>query len=249
MSDAEQKPNIESDELRKRIVDGLHKHYVRINDYDGPVVRAMVKTCEEIIKANQSTPPAPKSQAVQGDDWLYDVLSKLESDIYNNINNGRNSLRARARTQTAIQAQVDAARQDICAACNGTGAEICDNPDHNFIASPLGSVYQGDIGRIGCPGCGHDEQHRIPNSKCFDCKGSGKVQIFTQAQVDEAVREARKEERRLLQRELDRLQQFQESVINREALRTGPVVVCAGCAKQLTTQPKPSKEDSHDKAE
>lgn len=111
-------------------------------------------------------------QSVQGDDWLYDVLSKLESDIYNNIKNARNSLRAIARTQTAIQAQ-----------------------------------------------------------------------------VDEAVREARKEERRLLQRELDSLQQFQKSVINREALRTGPIVVCAGCAKQLTTQPKPSKEGSHDRAE
>lgn len=165
MSDAEQKPNIESDELRKRIVDGLHKHYVRINDYDGPVVRAMVKTCEEIIKANQPTPPTPKPQAVQGDDWLRRTLSEF---------------------------------------------------------------YQRQDNRVVDNGLNHEQW----------------LEAAIQAQIDEAVREARKEERRLLQRELDRLQQFQESVINREALRTGPVVVCAGCAKQLTTQPKPSKEGS-----
>lgn len=57
-----------------------------------------------------------------------------------------------------------------CEECMGTGYEICNNPDHGFISS-----MPGDIGRLGCPACGHDEQHRIMSSKCPICKGSGMV--------------------------------------------------------------------------
>lgn len=42
--------------------------------------------------------------------------------------------------------------------------EICDNPDHNFIDS-FGNVGNGDIGRIGCLMCGHDEEHRIKSTR------------------------------------------------------------------------------------
>ncbi len=56
-----------------------------------------------------------------------------------------------------------------CSECNGTGMEICSNPDHGFIAA-----MPGDIGRLGCPCCGHDELHRIPNTVCHVCRGSGK---------------------------------------------------------------------------
>jgi len=42
--------------------------------------------------------------------------------------------------------------------------EICTNPDHSFIDA-MGSVQSSDIGRLGCPLCGHNEDHVIPSSK------------------------------------------------------------------------------------
>ena len=55
-----------------------------------------------------------------------------------------------------------------CNLCNGTGMEICTNPDHDFIAA-IGH----EIGRLGCPGCGHSEKFTIPNTVCEQCKGKG----------------------------------------------------------------------------
>ena len=43
--------------------------------------------------------------------------------------------------------------------------EICDNPDHGFI-----EVIPGDVSRIGCPLCGHDEEHRILITAKFNAK-------------------------------------------------------------------------------
>jgi len=57
-----------------------------------------------------------------------------------------------------------------CLECHGTGMEICDNPDHGFI-----QAMPRDIGRIGCPLCGHDDLHRIYNSICATCKGTGRI--------------------------------------------------------------------------
>lgn len=59
-----------------------------------------------------------------------------------------------------------------CPECGGTGTEICDNPDHGFI-----SAVGGEIGRLGCPVCGRDELHRVPNSVCEICKGSGVAEM------------------------------------------------------------------------
>ena len=44
-----------------------------------------------------------------------------------------------------------------CETCEGTGK--CTNPDHGFI-----EAVGHDIGRIGCPSCGH-------SGKCPDCDG------------------------------------------------------------------------------
>jgi hypothetical protein len=57
-----------------------------------------------------------------------------------------------------------------CETCNGTGKEICDNPDHRFIVA-----VGGEVGRLGCPCCGHDEDHAIPGTVCGDCNGTGEV--------------------------------------------------------------------------
>lgn len=59
-----------------------------------------------------------------------------------------------------------------CPTCKGHGTEICDNPDHGFIDAVAG-VVSSDIGRLGCPCCGHDEHCRIPGSVCPDCAGTG----------------------------------------------------------------------------
>ena len=60
--------------------------------------------------------------------------------------------------------------ENICEACGGDGIETCDNPDHGFI-----EAMPGDVGRLGCPCCGHDEDHKIKGSKCPECKGTGKI--------------------------------------------------------------------------
>ncbi len=58
----------------------------------------------------------------------------------------------------------------ICPDCNGDGKETCHNPDHGFI----NALSFHDIGRIGCPLCGHDDEHKIPNGgKCETCDGKG----------------------------------------------------------------------------
>jgi len=44
-------------------------------------------------------------------------------------------------------------------ACGWT--EICDNPDHGFI----NAMGFHDIGRLGCPGCGHNDDHVIESSR------------------------------------------------------------------------------------
>lgn len=58
-----------------------------------------------------------------------------------------------------------------CPECNGWGTEICYNPDHGFIRG----IGYGDISRMGCPCCGHDEHNRIRNTVCKKCNGSGTI--------------------------------------------------------------------------
>jgi hypothetical protein len=63
--------------------------------------------------------------------------------------------------------------QETCAACGGDGKETCNNPDHGFIDA-LSGVGNGDIQRIGCPGCDHDPEHKVINGgDCEDCNGTG----------------------------------------------------------------------------
>ncbi|AOM39636.1 hypothetical protein [Xenorhabdus hominickii] len=58
----------------------------------------------------------------------------------------------------------------ICPECCGDGKETCNNPDHGFI----GTLAFHDIGRIGCPCCGHDEFHKVKNGdSCYICSGTG----------------------------------------------------------------------------
>jgi hypothetical protein len=67
-----------------------------------------------------------------------------------------------------------------CETCNGTGKEICNNPDHGF----LNAISFTDTGRIGCPCCGHDEDHAIPNTVCENCNGTGKEFIVNYKVID-----------------------------------------------------------------
>lgn len=56
-----------------------------------------------------------------------------------------------------------------CPACGGDGRETCDNPDHGFIAA-----VGGEIGRLGCPCCGHDPDHKM-SGPCPECSGTGLI--------------------------------------------------------------------------
>lgn len=61
----------------------------------------------------------------------------------------------------------------ICPECGGDGMETCTNPDHGFL-SAMGSVQSSDVGRLGCPACGHDPKRKVRNGgPCFQCHGSG----------------------------------------------------------------------------
>jgi len=57
-----------------------------------------------------------------------------------------------------------------CEDCNGTGKELCNNPDHGGIDGPSD--------RFGCPCCGSDELHRTKHN-CDKCKGRGHISIIT----------------------------------------------------------------------
>lgn len=58
-----------------------------------------------------------------------------------------------------------------CPDCGGDGRETCNNPDHGFI-----TVAGGEIGRLGCPICGHDEFHKVPGGgACETCNGTGEI--------------------------------------------------------------------------
>lgn len=59
--------------------------------------------------------------------------------------------------------------KEICEDCGGDGKDTCNNPDHGFI-----EAMPGEIGRLGCPVCGHDEDYKVPNGgDCEICNGTG----------------------------------------------------------------------------
>ena len=59
-----------------------------------------------------------------------------------------------------------------CPVCGGDGKETCTNPDHGFI-SGMGGF---EVSRLGCPVCGHDPEHKVPNGGgCDFCNGTGEV--------------------------------------------------------------------------
>jgi len=56
-----------------------------------------------------------------------------------------------------------------CEFCGGDGIARCNNPDHGFMDG-----VGGELKRLGCPVCGHDEEHRIFGEKC-ECQLKRKV--------------------------------------------------------------------------
>lgn len=57
-----------------------------------------------------------------------------------------------------------------CPDCGGDGVGTCHSPDHSF-----GYIVDREYGRIGCPVCGHDPNHKVKNEICETCNGKGKV--------------------------------------------------------------------------
>jgi RecJ-like exonuclease len=79
----------------------------------------------------------------------------------------------------------NADRRAVCPDCGGDGKETCHNPDHGFIHLMMG---WHEIGRLGCPVCGHDSHGKVKNGgKCETCDGVGKVTVKTAEQFIEAM--------------------------------------------------------------
>lgn len=58
-----------------------------------------------------------------------------------------------------------------CIVCNGDHIARCFNPDHGFISA----LSFNDIGRLGCPVCGHDEMGRVFGEACEFCDEYGNL--------------------------------------------------------------------------
>ncbi len=59
----------------------------------------------------------------------------------------------------------------VCPCCQGHGEETCHKPDHGFISS-----VGDEVGRLGCPIYGHDEDHRTHSGYgCELCDRHGYV--------------------------------------------------------------------------
>lgn len=85
-------------------------------------------------------------------------------------------LTARALSVEQLQQFKDGTKDQmyVCPCCKGDGKETCTNPDHGFIDS----IPFTEIGRLGCPVCGHDPKYKVKNGgPCTTCDGVGKVQI------------------------------------------------------------------------
>lgn len=70
-----------------------------------------------------------------------------------------------------------------CPDCGGDGVAVCRNPDHGFIAA-----MPGEIGRLGCPVCGHSDTGKIEGEPCDTCGGKG----VTTAEAAQGFRDAYK---------------------------------------------------------
>src|ERR1035437_3171214 len=70
------------------------------------------------------------------------------------------------------QKEPDKITEEVCPDCGGDGIMTCNNPDHGFIDG-----VGGELGRLGCPGCGHDPNHKMRNTPCETCKGIGRIKL------------------------------------------------------------------------
>jgi hypothetical protein len=109
-------------------------------------------------------------------DWYFDK-EKYDGDIaaYNTWLSSPPAFKVREEDIKDFLEPIDESQFEVrdCETCGGDGKETCNNPDHGFI-----EAMPGDVGRIGCPVCGHDPKYKVPNGgNCEDCNGTGKVAI------------------------------------------------------------------------
>lgn len=112
--------------------------------------------------------------------WDKNDFLKAHAKWREHIRNLR-SFEAIGFTSSSIGKEVEYELRIKCPQCGGDGKETCNNPDHGLI-----DAIGGETGRLGCPGCGHDPNHKTAAGRkgapCFICDGSG---CITDAQFEE----------------------------------------------------------------
>jgi hypothetical protein len=131
---------------------------------DTPEIKAYMEECKFLYdNPEKHTMPTHRLQAKE---W----------QAYNSWLSSPPAYKVREEDIKDFLEPIDESQIDVrdCETCGGDGKETCTNPDHNFIDA---MSFQ-DIGRIGCPVCGHDPKYKVPNGgNCEDCNGTGKVAI------------------------------------------------------------------------
>lgn len=106
-------------------------------------------------------------------DALVEALERLleaSEDFESELEAGEEGEGPVEQARDAIALSKGTPREKVeCEVCGGDGKETCTNPDHGFI-----DAMSGETNRLGCPVCGHDPDHKVPDGgDCEECEGLG----------------------------------------------------------------------------
>lgn len=146
---------------------GLWKEFFENPEY-GISISALIADGELLLRYDQ----AQKEKFIK--EYAFETI--LDTTVTNSMGYmvGGSKFKAIAVNLGHTNSKVfDSVWRRKCQECKGTGREICDNPDHGLIHV----LSFHDIGRIGCPGCGHDPMNRTKDV-CNYCKGTGYIEPY-----------------------------------------------------------------------
>lgn len=131
----------------------------------------------EIVKAEMERPVFPSSDDVVDEnidgtfkERLMDHLPLMENYEAHLASLPRIPIEGKHKWKLWSDVELDKDfRMEVkCPDCGGDGKETCHNPDHGFI-----DAVGGELRRLGCPVCGHDEDHKVNRGRnvCPECGG------------------------------------------------------------------------------